>query len=111
MLQILNLLCSYVDIYEADPGAKVLKRDLYNKLALKTIIAGLKEPLGTTIHCMRPKNMNEALQFNMQEDNIYYYQTSINKPYFKQIATQNRSIMHNQRPVNNFSGPQFNFGT
>lgn len=110
-LQILNLLCSYVDIHEADPGAKALKRDLYNKLALKTFVAGLKEPLGTTIRCMRPKNMNEALQFIMQEDNIHYYQNSTNKPYFKQIPTQNRSIMHNQRPVNNFPRPQFNFGT
>lgn len=116
-LQILNLLCSYVDIHEADLGAKLLKRDLYNKLALKTFIAGLKEPLGTTIRCMRPTNMNEALQFIMQEENIHYYQNSTNKPYFKQIPTvqnqlgHNRSIMHNQRPINNFPRPQFNFGT
>ncbi|XP_071052902.1 uncharacterized protein [Onthophagus taurus] len=62
-LHILNLICSYVDMHEHTEPANALKRNLYNKLTLKTFLSGLKEPLGTTIRCMRPTNLNEALQF------------------------------------------------
>ncbi|KAJ8933459.1 hypothetical protein NQ314_014016 [Rhamnusium bicolor] len=77
-LQILNLICSYVDIHEEQVEAKILKRDLYNKLTLKTFLSGLTEPMGKTIRCMRPTDMNQALQFIIQEDNIQYHQNFTN---------------------------------
>lgn len=80
-LEILNLLCSYVDTHETDDAAKRLKRTLYNNLTLKTFLSGLKEPLGTTIRCMRPSNLNEALQFVVEEDNIQYIQNRNNGKY------------------------------
>lgn len=73
-LQLLNLLCSYTDSHETTADAKTLKRSLYTNLTLKTFLAGLKEPLGTTIRSMRPVDMNQALQFIIQEENIHYYQ-------------------------------------
>lgn len=79
-LQLLNLLCSYIDSHETTAEAKMLKRSLYNNLTLKTFLAGLKEPLGTTIRSMRPSDMNQALQFIIQEENINYFQNSTRAP-------------------------------
>lgn len=104
-LQILNLICSYVDIHERVLEAKLLKRDLYHKLALKTFLSGLKEPLGTTIRCMRPKDLNEALQFIIQEENTQYYQNLTNKNYMQQVPVQTRPIMQQLGPINNFNRP------
>jgi len=91
-LQILNLLCAYIDIHETSPSSKQLKRDLYSKIALKTFLSGLKEPLGTTIRCMRPANLNEALQLIMQEESTQYYQSF---PYRNPIKTTRNSQQHN----------------
>ncbi|KAJ8977117.1 hypothetical protein NQ317_005245 [Molorchus minor] len=133
-LQILNLLCSYVDAHEATADAKVLKRNLYNNLALNTFLAGVREPLGTTLRCMRPTSMTQALQFIIQEENVSYFQSFTNKPYNKYASAQNKppapsqkqnNNFHNShptqqfgfqnqnnfgRPQNNFVGPQTNFG-
>lgn len=73
-LHLLNLLCSYVDIHEHTEDAKNIKRDLYQNLTLKTFLSGLKEPLGTTIRCMKPSNLSQALQFVLHEENVQYFQ-------------------------------------
>lgn len=107
-LQLLNLICSYVDIHEQQAAAKLLKRDLYHKLTLKTFLSGLKEPLGTTIRCMRPKDMNEALQFIIQEENTQYYQNLATKN-FTQVPVQTKPMIQQQRPMNPFNRPVHNF--
>lgn len=94
ILHILNLLCSYVNIHEANDAAKALKRSLYNDLALKTFLSGLKEPLGTTIRCMRPRDLPEALQFVTQEYNTQYF--------------QNLSKIPNQKQPNEYFRPAIN---
>ncbi|KAJ8967270.1 hypothetical protein NQ314_002998 [Rhamnusium bicolor] len=108
-LQILNLICSYVDIHEEQVEAKILKRDLYNKLTLKTFLSGLTEPMGKTIRCMRPTDMNQALQFIIQEENIQYYQNFTSKNFIKQAPVQNKPVNNFPRPVNNFPKPVNNF--
>lgn len=75
VLNILNLLCSYVNCHETTDPAKQLKRELYQNLALKTFLSGLREPLGTTIRCMKPTSLAQAMQFVTQEDNALYFQT------------------------------------
>lgn len=114
VLHLLNLLCSYIDIHELTEPAKLLKRTLYNDLALKTFLAGLREPLGTTIRCMRPKDLNEALQLVIQEDNIHYFQNLTNKnanyrqpvQNFKPQTPQNHrqpfNVPFNAQTQNNF---------
>lgn len=84
-LEILNLLCNYVDMHEPDDASKNLKRNLYYNLGLKTFISGLKEPLGTTIRCMKPENLGQAIQYVIKEDNIRYFQnlTDTSKSHFK----------------------------
>lgn len=95
VLHILNLLCSYINIHEENDDARILKRNLYNNLALKTYLSGLKEPLGTTIRCMRPVDLPEALQFVTEEGNIGYFQSN------SKFQNSSRSSVQNPRFLNN----------
>nr|XP_023027954.1 uncharacterized protein LOC111515995 [Leptinotarsa decemlineata] len=108
-LNILNLLCNYIDVHEITQESKRCKRDLYSNLALKTFLSGLKEPLGTTIRCMQPKSLSEALQFVLQEDNVHYFQNFSNKntfrPNFQPSRTPIQIRQPNSSPVNNYSTP------
>lgn len=106
ILNILNLLCSYVEIHENIQASRDLKKKLYNDLALKTFLCGLKEPLGTTIRCMRPENLAVALQFVTEEENTHYFQNSTNKNQFKPNNSTNRSFQQNV-PNRNFNNPQY----
>lgn len=110
ILHILNLLCSYVNIHETDDNAKNLKRNLYNSLALKTFLSGLKEPLGTTIRCMRPKDLPEALQFVSAEYNTQYFQ-NISKIPNQKPTTQHFRPMYNQNFANSRPTQQNTFNT
>lgn len=95
ILNILNLLCVYVDIHETTDLAKHLKRDLYQNLALKTFLSGLKEPLGTTLRCMKPRSLSEALQYVLAEDNAHYFQNpSSNKSSIKTNFGQTMPNFH-----------------
>lgn len=100
IMHILNLLCSYVDLHENSDTAKLLKRNLYNDLALKTFLSGLKEPLGTTIRCMRPKDLPEALQFVTEEYNINYFQNISKISHPKQPTQQFRATQPMFQPRN-----------
>lgn len=104
-LNLLNLLCSYVDSHEENEETKNAKRELYSNLTLNTFLTGLKEPLGNTIRCMRPENINQALQFILQEQNVHYYQNLTNKVPMK--PNNNFSNNHNNnnqsRYNNNFN--------
>lgn len=99
-LNILNLLCSYVDLHEATAESKLVKKNLYNNLALRTFLSGLREPLGTTIRCMKPTDLAAALQFVMQEDNVHYFQNSTNKPFMRPNQPQTRLPMPQQKLTN-----------
>lgn len=113
ILHLLNLLCSYVDIHETMCTSKSLKRKLYNDLALKTFLSGLREPLGNTIRCMAPKDLPTALQFVTQEHNTRYFQ-NFSKPVPKiepsqqnkfkpQYFNHNNHNLSQFRPFNNFN--------
>ncbi|CAH2009176.1 unnamed protein product [Acanthoscelides obtectus] len=62
LFQNVESIASYDDIHEATESGKAIKRDLYQKLALKTFLLGLKEPLGTTVRCMKPTSLSGTLQ-------------------------------------------------
>lgn len=109
VLHILNLLCSFIDCHETTTTAKALKRHLYNDLALKTFLSGLKEPLGTVIRCMRPTSLMQAMQFVTEESNIHYFQNNIksNIP----IPKNNNNFRPLQQTSLNISPAQPNFLT
>lgn len=96
-LHILNLLCSYVNLHETTEDGKILKRQLYQNLTLKTFLSGLKEPIGTTIRCMKPTSLSEAMQFVLQEENAHYLQNSS-----KNNHRTTQPFRHNSRPTNDF---------
>lgn len=60
---------------EAD---KVTLIKSYETTALKTVLAGLRNPLGTTIRSQRPADLNEVSSFLIDEENILYLQTRNN---------------------------------
>lgn len=109
VLEILNLICSYINAHEITDVSKNLKRDLYNNLALRTFLSGLKEPLSTTIRCMKPQTLSEALQLVIQEDNVHYFQNYSNKNFVKNTQVQNKpQVPNNQRFVETPRQFQFN---
>lgn len=77
-------------MHETSDAPTLLRCKWYNDMALKTFLAGFKEPRGTTIHCMRPKDMNKLLQLNISEENKNYYQR-FNQPHPKQNLTNKPS--------------------
>lgn len=103
VLHLLNLLCSYIDCHESSDGGKMLKKSLYNDLALKTFLSGLKEPIGTTIRCMKPRSLAEALQYVTQEYNNHYFQNMSNR-----LPHQSTQVMKtNSKPQANHFNQQF----
>ncbi|KAJ8913256.1 hypothetical protein NQ315_012874 [Exocentrus adspersus] len=61
------------------------------KQPLKTFLAALKEPFGSTIRAMRPTTLAQALQFITEEDNIRYLQKPMQPNVIKKLNNQ-----HNQ---------------
>lgn len=82
-LHLLTIICSYVKIHEVNQNDIDLKRELYNKLTLKTFLAGLRDPLGTTVRTMKPVDLAEAISFVNEEENIKYMQQQGSQNYSK----------------------------
>ncbi len=105
ILELLNLLCSYVDAHD-DVATAQIKRNLYTELALKTFLAGLREPLGNTIRCMSPKDLADAIQLVIRESNTKYFQNQPNHNNSNANHTKPKPQQHQFR----FNGPTRNFG-
>jgi Retrotransposon gag protein len=76
---LLNTLCNFVDLHENIDLIKRSKKDFFKQQTLTTFLAGLKEPLGSTIRAMRPQNLADAIKYIQEENNIRYLQrTSLN---------------------------------
>lgn len=114
ILHILNTICNYIDLHGANDVEKQFKRDFFTKQALKSFLAGLKEPLGPIIRAMRPNSLAQAIQFISEENNIIYYQRSSHsshstnqvkhqaRPIFQPLMYQQPSTSQNQ-----YISPQF----
>lgn len=76
-MQLLNTIINYVSLHENDENLKTGKRTFFTAQTLKTFLAGLKEPLGSTIRAMRPVDMPSALMFIKEEQNIQYLQKNM----------------------------------
>lgn len=44
----------------------------HEKIALKTLLAGLSDPMGPIIRSQKPASIDEAINFILEEENIYY---------------------------------------
>ncbi|KAH0998395.1 hypothetical protein HUJ05_010931 [Dendroctonus ponderosae] len=69
-LEILNLLCGHVDAHETAAAAAV-KRDLYQKVTLKTFLSGLRKPLGTVIRPPRPFTNSQVFGKTPVQQNVF----------------------------------------
>lgn len=92
----LSTIMTYVQLHESIESTVEAKRQLYCKLALKTFIRGLNEPIGSRIRCMRPDTLQEALEFATEEMNVAYLQ---NKNYQGSFRKPN-NFSYNQKPFN-----------
>lgn len=70
----------------------------HERIALKTLLAGLSDPIGSIIRSQRPASIDEAIQLIIEEENIYYLKNK-NSP---QISKQSQKIV----PRANFSNDQ-----
>lgn len=101
VIHLLNTICNYIDL-NCEVNEQASKRTFFTNQALRTFLAGLKEPLGPIIRAMRPKNLTEALQFIQDEDNIKYLQKPT--PNFTQSNfVANKFNTNSHKPVRQFS--------
>lgn len=70
--QLKSLLYSNIHIKETDAGIKQTKRQLYDSLAIKALLTGLREPLGSFLKCKNPNSLETALQYIIEEENVNY---------------------------------------
>lgn len=69
-----STIMTYVTLHDDVNTTIEAKRQLYKKLTLQSYLRGLKEPLGSRIRCMRPRSIEQALEFVQEEMNILYLQ-------------------------------------
>lgn len=100
-VNLLTTLINYINIHNDDSNVITCKRDFFTAQALKTFLAGLKEPLGSTIRAMRPETLPAALQYIKEESNIMYLQ--------KRNLPQNQIV--NNKTVNQTSNQHFGSNT
>lgn len=112
VIHLLNTICNYIDLH-CVAEEQQYKRTFFTKQALKTFLAGLKEPLGSTIRAMRPASLAQAIQFINEEDNIRYLQksnqfsVSFRKPNIKHRQNRpNPPQQHNFNQVRAITFPQ-----
>lgn len=67
-----------------EPLTQAIKADWYNKMALNIFVSRLKEPMGSHVRSMRPKDLVEARQICIQEQSLtgLRYQ---NKPQYPPV--------------------------
>lgn len=98
-LDALNSLYCFLDSNEPNADTIKIKKDLYKNHALTTFTSGLKEPLGTTIRCMRPADLSAALKIVLQENNAHQFQYSAS-PRFNHPVHKN--YQQNYNPQNSY---------
>lgn len=99
IMGLLNTISNYIELHHNNPDVKTSKKLFFHQQALTTFMAGLREPLGSTIRAMRPNDLAAAIQFIQEENNIRYLQKgfSITQP------SGSKTNQHNQKQT--FSQP------
>ncbi|KAJ8961595.1 hypothetical protein NQ317_003911 [Molorchus minor] len=85
------------------------KKNFFRQQALVTFLAGLKEPLGSTIRAMRPDSLATAIQYIVEENNIRYLQRpQFNNESLKRPMSTQKPQQHNLISQHSNSFPRFN---
>lgn len=80
IMGLLNTISNYIELHNDNAAIKQSKKTFFQQQALTTFLAGLREPLGSTIRAMRPTDLTAAMQFIQEEDNIRYLQKNLGLP-------------------------------
>lgn len=98
-----STIMTYISLHENVPTTIEAKRALYSKLTLQAYLRGLKDPLGYRIRCMRPENMEKALEYVQEELNTLYMQQRNEGGNSKKDWQQpTSSVPQYNLPLNNF---------
>lgn len=96
VMALLNTANNYVELHNNNAAITASKRSFFRQQALKTFLAGLREPIGSTIRAMRPQSLADAIQYIQEELNIRYLQRN-------HVSTQDTLL---RRPIPETSRPQ-----
>lgn len=66
----LSLLTARINVTEQNAALRQNKIDLYRGLALQTFINGLREPMRIIMQCRTPANLEEALNYAQEQENL-----------------------------------------
>lgn len=103
---ILSTITNYVDLHNEDETIIRSKKEFFKQQALTTFLAGLREPLGSTIRAMRPVDLATAIQYIQEENNIRYLQRGqTQQTSFHQIKSPSAPKSTYQHPPQQFSYP------
>lgn len=72
----------------------------HEKIALKTILAGLKDPLGTVIRSQRPADIDEVINLIVDEEGIHYLKSKHSPNLQKVLPKANYNLPTNTRRFN-----------
>lgn len=109
IIEIQATMFNHISIHETDVNVIKAKKDLFSEMCLNTFLAGLKEPLGSTIRAMRPESLPVAFSYCIKEQNISYTKhespsfpklkpvfPQLSLPSFKSTPFQMQQIHHQQ---------------
>lgn len=96
VLELLSLLQNQINIHEHNLQIRESKSLLFREMCLNVFLSGLKEPIGSVVRARAPKDIKEALEYCINEQNIHYARREFIK---KPISVQ--------RPNNSVKIPQF----
>lgn len=107
--QLLNLQTSYLSTHKDENEAKILT-DYFRNYALRILLRGLKEPIGSLMRTKNPKDLNTALNmltndfqlevYNKNEKSKQIQRTKYNNKVFNKPSYQFPNL---QLPVTNFA--------
>lgn len=112
VVDIFSAMTNHIKVHENDANVIIAKQSLYQEMCLNTFLSGLKEPLGSTIRSMKPKNLAEALSFCLQEQNCHYFQNPQQLQLFSPVQKfQNKPLQppnFTQSPIYRYPQQQNN---
>ncbi|XP_074030369.1 uncharacterized protein [Leptinotarsa decemlineata] len=96
VMGLLNTISNYIELHTADETIKISKKSFFQQQALTTFLAGLREPMGSTIRAMKPIDLATAMQYIQEENNIRYLQRTFGPPQVpkKPLQTQQKTADH-----------------
>lgn len=103
-IELLNIISNYINLHTKTTELDS-KKTFYQQQTLKSFLAGLREPLGSTIRAMRPGTLATAIQYIQEEQNIQYLQ----KTHITQQDTRHPNQFNKQKQWNSFAKIQ-NYG-